>query len=143
MYKHPLAEYFEQLYKPDHSLLGHFPEAGLLMVPADPTISEHQPSFTEVREAVKKLMSGVAATVCNISTVMLKTEGEAMIHEMNAVVYALCQSDIIPSQFYTGLVVLILKGTEKTATITTALHCSYYRVKCSLICCSCEFDLSC
>lgn len=64
-----------------------------------------------------------------ISAEMLKERGNGIIHGLPAVMSAVQQSDAIPpdwswlSQSRKG------KGTDRTTTITMALHCSVYQAK--------------
>ena len=79
------------------------------MLDAGPPIDETAPSIGDVKEAVAKLEGGKAASVCNISTELLKAGAVASSRGLHAVLTAVCHSGTIPPDWKKGLVIPIWK----------------------------------
>lgn len=75
---------------------GQLPLAILQMAAADPPIDKTPPSLVEVREGARKLTSGKAAGVCNVSIEVFKARSKVIIHGLHPVLYAMWQSSAIP-----------------------------------------------
>ena len=88
------AAYVEQLFTVD-PLRGQLQTGGLQMLGADTSIKETALSIDDVKKDVAKLKK--AAGFYNISVELLKAGGEAMVHELHAVLTAVWHSGTIPS----------------------------------------------
>lgn len=126
------AKYLENLYTGD-APSGLLPLVFLQMAAADPPIDNIPCSLAEVKESVKKLKGGKAVWVCDISTGMLKVEGEAMVHRFHEVLSAVWQSGALTGQV--GWLSILENGkySDSSATVIVVLHCSKCREKCSSI----------
>ena len=84
--------------------------SGVLQSVVDPPINCGPHSFVETQAAVNRLQWGEAPGICGIHAELLKAGGNAVLVSLHAFLCSAWNTDIIPSDWKRGLVVLLWKG---------------------------------
>ncbi|KAG2471226.1 CLPX protease, partial [Polypterus senegalus] len=103
------AGYFEQLFKAD-PLARTLDISGSKVLEADPPICCEPCCLTEIAQVVNEISGGKAAGICGIQGEHLQAGSKAVLLALQVVFASIWETDIIPTDCKTGLVVPIWKG---------------------------------
>ena len=84
--------------------------SGITPLTADPPISIHPPTTSEIEKALGSMKAGKAAGVCGIPTELLKAGGGAALRGLAAVFNKIWNTCEIPADWRRGIIIPIFKG---------------------------------